>query len=173
MIEADQVLLVCQQCANNHNSANFPCNINRFFKLPKSLTTTIPTFDGKSEKFRLFEDLFQNNQSTEDDRIKYFHFFMMGDALQTFGNIIGLTRENLGKILAVFRRKYMEPQSMATAKHKFQKLVFNPANQKVLDFLDELQELANDAFGIAAHAVIERIICAKNSAHLKESKTQA
>ena len=28
---------------------------------------------------------------------------------------------------------------MATVKHKFQKLVFNPANQKLVDFLDELQ----------------------------------
>ena len=81
-MEADQVLLACQQCANNHISANFPCKINRTFKLPKSLTTTIPTFDGKSEKFELFEDLFQNNQSTEDDRINYFHTFMMGDELQ-------------------------------------------------------------------------------------------
>ena len=44
---------------------------------------------------------------------------------------------------------------MATAKHKFQKLVFNPANQKLVDFLDELQKLAKDAIGIAAHAMNE------------------
>ena len=42
-----------------------------------------------------------------------------------------------------------------------QKLVFNPANQKVVDFLDELQKLAKDAFGIAAHAIIEQFIYAK------------
>ena len=33
---------------------------------------------------------------------------------------------------------------MATVKHKFQQLVFNPVNQKLIDFLDELQKLAKD-----------------------------
>ena len=138
----------------------------------------MPTFDGKSEKFELFEDLFQTslkiqNQLTEEDRINYFHSPMRGDALQTFKNINGPTRENLGEILAVFRRKYVKPQSMATAKHKFQKLVFNPANQKLVDFLDELQKLAKDAFGIAAHAFIEQFIYAKMPPHLKKSINQA
>ena len=49
-IEADQILLALQQLANNNNSANFQNNINRISKLPKSLSTTMPTFDGKSEK---------------------------------------------------------------------------------------------------------------------------
>ena len=177
-VESDQILLAVQQLANNNNSANFQNNINRIYKLPKSLTTTMPTFDGTSEKFELFEDLFQtslkiHNQLTEDDRINYFHSLMRGDALQTFKNINGPTRENLQEILAVFRRKYLKPQSMATAKHKFQKLVFNPANQKLVDFLDELQKLAKDAFGIAAHAIIEQIIYAKMPPHLKKSINQA
>ena len=177
-IEADQILLALQQLANNNNSANFHNNINRISKLPKSLTTTMPTFDGKTEKFELFEDLFQtslkiHNQLTEDDRINYFHSLMRGDALQTFKNINGPTRENLAEILAVFRRKYVKPQSMATAKHKFQKLVFNPANQKLVDFLDELQKLAKDAFGIAAHAIIEQFIYAKMPPHLKKLINQA
>ena len=44
-IEADQILLALQQLANNNNSVNFHNNINRISKLPKSLTTTMPTFD--------------------------------------------------------------------------------------------------------------------------------
>ena len=113
-IEADQILLALQQLANNNISANFHNNINRISKLPKSLTTTMPTFDGKTEKFELSEDLFQtslkiHNQLTEDDRINYFHSLMRGDALQTFKNINDPTRENLGEILAVFRRKYVKP----------------------------------------------------------------
>ena len=177
-IEADHILLALQQLANNNNSANFHNNINRISKLPKSLTTTMPTFDGKTEIFELFEDLFQtsliiHNQLTEDDRINYFHSLMRGDALQTFKNINGPTRENLGEILAVFRRKYVKPQSMATAKHIFQKLLFNPANQKLVDFLDELQKLAKEAFGIAAHAIIEQFIYAKMPPHLKKSVNQA
>ena len=142
-IEADQKFLALQQLANNNNSANFRNNINRFSKLRKSLTTTMPTFGGKSEKFELIEDLFQkslknHNQLTEDDRINYFHYLTRLVALQSFENTNGPTGENLREILAVLRKKYVEPQSMATAKHKIQKLVFNTANQKLVDFHDEL-----------------------------------
>ena len=177
-IEADHVLLTLQQLSNNNNSTNFQNNINRFSKLPKSLTTTMRTFEEKSEKFEPFEDLFQtslkiNNQLTEYNRIIYFNSLMRGDALQTFKNINDPTRGNLAESLAVFRRKYVKPQSMATAKHKFQKLVFNPANQKLVDFLDELKKLAKNAFEIAAHAIIEKFIYTKLPPHLEKSINQA
>ena len=77
------------------------------------------------------------------------------------------------EILTVFRGKYVKPQSMATAKHNFQRLVYNPANQKLIDFLDELQKLAKDAFGVAAQAIIEQLIYAKMPPHLKKSINQA
>ena len=46
--------------------------------MPKALTASLPTFDGKSEKFELFEDLFRNNikmypHLTEIQKINYFH----------------------------------------------------------------------------------------------------
>ena len=150
-IEADQILLALQQLATNSNSTNFNKNINRISKLPKSPTTTLPTFDGKSEKFELFEDLFQtslkiHNQFTEENKINYFHSLMRGDALQTFKNITTPNRENLGEILTVFRRKYVKPQSMATAKHKFQRLVFNPANQNLIDFFGRTPETGERRF---------------------------
>ena len=71
--EAAQIFLALQQWATNSTSSNFNNNINRISKLPKSLTTTIPTFDGKSEKLELFEDLLQtsltiDNQLTEEDK---------------------------------------------------------------------------------------------------------
>ena len=177
-IEADQILLALQQLAANSNSANFNNNISRISKLPKSLTTRMPTFDGKSEKIELFEDLFQknlkiHNQLTEEDKINYFHSLMRGDALQFFKNITIPNRENLGENLTVFHRKYVKPQSMATAKHKFQRLVFNTANQELSDFLDELQKLAKGAFGVAAQAIIEQITYAKLPLHLKKSINQA
>ena len=92
-IEADQILLAFQQQANNNNSANFHNNINRNCKLPKSLTTTMPTVDGKSEKIEVFGDFLQmslkiHNQLTEDDRINYVHSLMTGDALQTSKTIM-------------------------------------------------------------------------------------
>ena len=74
----------------------------------------MPTFDGKSEKFELLEDLFEtslkiHNQRTEEDKVNYFHFLMRGDALQTFKNISSRSRKNSAEILAVFRRKYVTP----------------------------------------------------------------
>ena len=138
----------------------------------------MPTSDGKSEKFELFDNLFQtslkiHNQLTEEDKINYFHSLMRGDELQTFENISSSTRENLEEILTVIRRKYVKPQSMATAKHKFQQLVFNPAKQKLIDFLVEHQKLAKDAFGVDAQAIIEHVIYAKMIPHLKKTINQA
>ena len=113
-IEADQFLLALQQLATSSNSANVNNYSNRISKLPKSLTTTMPNFDGKSEKFELFEDLFQtslkiHNQLTEEDKIYYFHSLMRGDALQTFKNISNRNQESLTEVLTVFRGKYVKP----------------------------------------------------------------
>ena len=57
-LEADQILLAFQQLAANTSSADFNNNIKIISKLPKSLTITMPTFDGK---FELFEDLFRTS----------------------------------------------------------------------------------------------------------------
>ena len=178
IIEADQILLALQQLATNINSANAKNNSNKGSKLPKSLMTAMPTFDGKSEKFELFEHFFQTsseipNQLTEEDKIHYFHSLLRGDALPTFKNISSPNRKNLAEIFTVFHRKYVKPQSRATAKHKFQQLVFNPANQKSIDFLDDFQKLAKGAFGVAAQAIIEQFIYAKMPPHLKKSINQA
>ena len=67
---------------------------------------------------------------------------MRGNALQAFQNISSPSRDNLAEILTVFCRKYVKPQSMTTVQHEFQRLVFNLANQNVINFLDEPQKLA-------------------------------
>ena len=74
--------------------------------------------------------------------------------------------------LRVLRRKYVKPQSMATAKHKFQRPVFNIASQKVLDFPDEFQKLAEDAFGVGTQVIIEQFIYAKKPPDMEESITR-
>ena len=145
-IEADQILLALQQLATNSTSANFNNNISRISKLPNSLTTTMPTFDGKSEKFELFEDFFQkclkiHNQLTQEDKIYYFQFLMRGDALQTFKNITSPNRVNLGEILTVFRRKYVKPQSMATAKTKIPTTSFQSSEPEVECFFERTPEI--------------------------------
>ena len=57
---------------------------------------------------------------------------------------------------------------MATAKPKNQKLFLNPANQNLVDFLNELQNLAKAAFGIPSHAIIEQFIYAKMPPRMKK-----
>ena len=129
--------------ASNNNSANFKSNICQILELPKWLATKIPTLDGKSKMFKLFEVLLQtsletHNQQTEENRINYFFSLLRGDASQTFKVLNIPTRQNLGEKLTVFRRNNAKPQSLETAKHKIQKLVFNPANQKRVFFPDEI-----------------------------------
>ena len=146
--------------------------------MPKSLTTTIPTFDGKSEVFELFQHLFQtglkiHSQLTEDEIINYFHSPMSWRRPTDIQNPNGSTQKNRGENLEVFRGKYVKAESMATAKHIIRKFVFNPAIQELGDFLDELQKLAKNAFEIAAHAVIEQFIHAKLPPHLMKSLNQA
>ena len=176
-IEADQILLAHQQLTTNTNSANFNNNINSISKLPKSLTTTMPTVDGKSQKFELFEDLFQtslkiHNQLTEGDTIKYLHSLMCDDALQTFKNITSPNSEILREILNVFGKRNVNFQSMATATHKYQRLVFNQVNQKLFDFLDKIQKLAKDSFGFDAQANIEQLIHAKMPPNCRNQSTK-
>ena len=174
-IGADRIFLAHQQLATDSNSANFNNNINRISKLPRYLQTTMPNFDGKGEKFELFEDLFRtslktHNQLTEEDKVNYFRSLMLGDALQTFKNITSPNRESLGEILTVFPRKYSKPQSMANTKHKYQRLVFNLANQKLIDFLDKIKKLTKHAFGVAAQAIIDQFIHAKMTRHQEIKK---
>ena len=76
------------------------------------------------------------------------------------------------EIFNVFRRNYVKPQFIAAAKHKFQGPVFNPVNQNLIDFLDDLQKLAEHSFGVATHAIIEQFLYAKMPPHLKKSINQ-
>ena len=74
-IDADQISSAIQQLASISNSANLNNNISLISILSQSFTTTMRTFDGKPEKFELFEDLFQTssklqNQLTEYDKIE-------------------------------------------------------------------------------------------------------
>ena len=138
----------------------------------------MPTFDGKSEKFELLEGLFQislniQNQVTEVDRIEYFQSVKKGYALETFENICSPIRETLGETLAFFPRKNVKPQSIATAKHKLQKIAFSPPDHELVDFLEELHRLAKNAFGIAAHDINEQFIYANTQPHLNKLINQA
>ena len=144
----------------------------------RPVSTTTLTFDGKSEKFELFEDLFHTMikmqpDMTETMKINHFHSLLRKNALQTFRNINSTNRQTLEDILAVFRRKYVKPESQATAKHKWHKLVFDPNTMKLPDFLEELNQGAEKAFGEHAQAQIDSLLYAKLPPKLKRSVNMA
>ena len=79
---------------------------------PQSMTirpvqTTPMTFDGKSEKFELFEDLFHTMikmqpAMTEQMKINHFHSLLQKGVLQTFRNINSINRQTLEDVLVLF-----------------------------------------------------------------------
>ena len=118
----------------------------------RPVTTTPMTFDGKSEKFELFEDLFHTMIKmqpvmTEQMKINHFHSLQRKGALQTFRNINTINRQTLEDVLVKFRRKYVKPESQATAKHKWHRLLFDIKTMKLPDFVEELNQGAEKAFG--------------------------
>ena len=131
------------------------------------------TFNGKLEKnkkFENFEDLFHTTLKmqphlTEELKINHFHAHLRGLALKTIKNIQRTSTTTLEDILIDFRRKYVKPESSALAKHRFNRLMFQPENQKALDFLEDLQESAERAFEEAAPQMIESLIYAKMPPH--------
>ena len=144
---------VVEQTLRNHNSdANN--SINRLTdaiagiatqQLPQAATMLKPVstntliFEGKNEKFELFEDLFHTMlkmqpEMTEAMKIIHFHAHLRKEALQTFRNISTLNKKTLDDVLIVFRRKNVKPESQATAKHKWHKLTFHPNTKSLPDF---------------------------------------
>ena len=101
------------------------------------------TFNGKlekNEKFEYFEDLFHTTLKmqphlTEDMKISHFHAHLRGLALKTFKNIQRTPTTTLEDILVVFRRKYVKPESSASAKHRFNRLMFQPDIKNYPTFL--------------------------------------
>ena len=86
-------------------------NNNTTLPIPKALTASLPTFDGKSEKFELFEDLFRNNiklypHLTEIQKTNYFPSLFRGDALQAFCNIEDSKKDSFEEIMKIFKTSF-------------------------------------------------------------------
>ena len=140
----------------------------------KPVSTNTLIFDGKNEKFELFEDLFHTMlkmqpEMTEAMKINNFHAHLRKEALQTFKNISASNKKTLDDVLFVFRRKYVNPESQATAKHKWHKLTFDPNTKSLPDILEELNECAERAFGENAQHMIDSLQYAKVPPLLKRS----
>ena len=138
------------------------------------VNTNTMTFDGKSEKFELLEDLFHTMikmqpEMLEQMKINHFHSLLRKNAFQTFRNNCTANRQTLEDVLVIFRRKYVKPESQATAKHKWHRLVFDPNTTKLPDFLEELNQGAEKAFGDNAQKMIDSLLYAKLPPKLKRS----
>ena len=136
------------------------------------------TFDGKSEKFELFEDLFHTMikmqpEMSEQMKINHFHSLLRKNALQTFRNISTANRQTLKDVLIIFRRTIVKPESQATAKQKWHRLVFDPNTTKLPDFLEELNQGAEKAFGDNAQKMIHSLLYAKLPPKRKRSVNMA
>ena len=187
-VSQDNNLPVVEQTPRNQN-LDASISINRLAdaiagiatqQRPQAATTLKPVstntliFDGKNEKFELFEELFHTMlkmqpEMTETMKINHFHAHLRKEALQTFRNISAVNRKTLDDVLIVFRRKYVKPESQATAKHKWHKLTFDPNTKSLPDFLEELNECAEKAFGDNAQHMIDSLLYAKLPPHLKRS----
>ena len=187
-VSQDNNLPVVEQTPRNQNSdANI--SINRLAEaitgiatqqrpqaatMLKPVSTNTLIFDGKNKKFELFENLFHTMlkmqpEMTEATKTNHFHPHLRKEALQTFRNISASNKKTLDDVLIVFRRKYVKPESQATAKHKWHRLTFDPNTKSLPDFLEELNECAERAFGGNAQHIIDSLLYAKLPPHLKRS----
>ena len=144
----------------------------------RPVTTNPMTFDGKTEKLELFEDLFHTMikmqpAMTEQMKINHFHSLLRKGALQTFRNINTINRQTLKDVLVIFRRKYVKPESQAAAKNKWHRLIFDPNTMKLPDFLEDLNQGAEKAFGENAKSMIDSLLYAKLPPKLKRSVNMA
>ena len=136
------------------------------------------TFDYKSEKFELFEDLFHTMikmQPEMYEQMKFNHFqsLLRKNAPQTIRNISTANRQTLEDVLVIFRRKYVKHESQTTAKHKWHRLVLDRNTMKLPDFLEELNQGAEKAFGDNAQKMIDSLLYAKLPPKLKRSVNMA
>ena len=127
------------------------------------------TFVGKSEKFELFEDLFHTMikmqpEMSEHMKINHFHSLLRKNALQTFRKISTANRQTLEDVLVIFKRQYVRPESQATAKQKWHRLVFDPITTKLPEFLEDLNQGAEKAFGDNAQNMIDSLLYAETAA---------
>ena len=131
-------------------------------------------FDGKTENFEHFEDLFQTSLKAhphipEQKKIHYFYSLLLEDALQTFRIMTESTKLNLNDIIAGFRRRYVKTQSVATARCKWENLTFDPTSQTFQDFLEMYQKVEQEAYADDAPKIIEASFDAKKCRPSKTS----
>ena len=146
--------------------------------MPKALTASLPVFDGKSENFELFEDLFRNNikmypHLTKIRKLNYFHSLLREYALQAYCNLDDTKKYHLEKVITAFTRRFGDFQSSAKARCEWDALHFDPTKQKLHEFQKILQKTAKEAFGSEAQKFIDKALYAKIPDHVKKILNRA
>ena len=79
----------------------------------RRVSTTTMLFEGKSEKFELFEDLFHTMIKMQPETMKINHFrsLLRKNAQSIILNINTANRQTLKDIVPIFRGKYVKPES--------------------------------------------------------------
>ena len=90
-------------------------------------------------------------------------------AMQTFGSINSVHRQNFEDVLVISLRNYVKPECKATAKHDWRRLVFDPNAMKLPDSLEELNQGDEKVFGENAKGMIGSLLYAKLPPKLKGS----
>ena len=138
----------------------------------KPITRNTLIFDGKNEKFERFEVVLKSMlkmqpQMTEAMKVNQFHLCLQKYGLQTFRKFNACKKRTLEDVLFLFRRKYVKPQSQATAEHKWYKLTFEPNTKSICDFLAEMLERAERTFEPLARQMIDSLLYATLFTHLE------
>ena len=165
----NQIALAIEKLANKNSSQSL-------FH-PKN-TITFNAKNEKNEKTEYVEDIFHTTlrmqpNLTEDMKIIHFYADLSGFGAQDIQEHTTNPKHDFRRHTQILKRKYVKPETSASAKHSFNRLSFDPENQKLPDFLEELKESAEKAFGDNAHQMIENLLYAKMPLHLKKSINQA
>ena len=148
-----------------------------FAKL-KPVSTTRLMFDAWNGSFALFEDflysmLKMQREKTEAVKENHFYACLQNEALQTLRNVIATNKRIHEDVFIVFWRKYAQPESWATAKHKWHNLNFEPNTKSLSDFLEEGNKYPERALRDNAQQNIDCVLYAKWPAQLKRQNNLA
>ena len=140
----------------------------------KPTTRNTLIFDGKNEKLERIENVFQTMlknqlQLTDGMKVNQFHSHFQKNALQTFRNFNASKKRTLEDVLIIFGRKCVRTQSQAAAEQKWHELTSDPNTKSLSDFLVELHECAERAFGPLARQMIDSLEYINLPSHLKWS----
>ena len=101
---------------------------------PMPKARSLPVFDGKSDKFDRFEDLFRNNikkyhHLTEIQKIDNFHSLLRGNNLQAYCNLGDTRKDILEEVIMAFKRRFGVFQSSTKTRCEWDALHTHPRNK--------------------------------------------